>query len=257
MKPLLIADYLYAIGQGSSAEGQEPRRDSAPPRLHPVLQAKAAEPRAAAPIFRTIATAAMAARSRPSTQRPEAEPAKWPAARDIAPATNFETRVEEAYERGRQDALAGARAELEAERASFIAAEQERIAVERLDFHLNEYAQLANVVAAGLIDVEERICACVARIVRGFVDSGATKQIVDELCANVARLRAGASPSLIRIRGPERLLHLLRERIADVAAEIEYCAHDSFEVRVEAQDTLIESQLRPWADLLASIDRPD
>ena len=254
MKPVLIADYLNGLGQDARGE---PRRDNAPLRLRPVLAAKAAEPRASTPVFRTLNPAAMITRPRASAQRHEAEPAKWPAAQDTGPAANFETRIEEAYERGRRDPLAGARAELEQDRASFIAAQQERIIVERLDFHLNEYAQLANVIAAGLIEIEERICASVARIVHAFVDSGARKQIVDELCANIGRLRAGASPPLIRIRGPERLLHVLRERIADAAAEVEYIVQDGVEAIVEAQDTIIESQLQPWADLLASIDRAD
>ena len=78
-----------------------------------------------------------------------------------------------------------------------------------------------------------------------------TKQIVDELCDGVRTLRASGAPALMTIRGPERLLHLLRQRVDQLGADVEYVAGDGVELVVEARDTRIESQLKPWADLLA------
>ena len=50
------------------------------------------------------------------------------------------------------------------------------------------------------------------------------------------------------------MLSLLRERIADLPAEVEYVESDSVEAVVEADATQIVTELQPWAELLASLD---
>ncbi len=65
----------------------------------------------------------------------------------------------------------------------------------------------------------------------------------------------GGSPGLITIRGPERVLALLRERIADLPAEVDYVVDDKgVEAVVEVKATQIVTELGPWAELLASVD---
>jgi hypothetical protein len=256
VKPVHISQYLNHIGQEPSSDRQ------APTRPRPVLAATVSEPRSAVPMFRTLSEVAMIARK--SADHSRFEPVKWPLAhseagaspaRESAPTPDVEARINESYERGLRDGAAGARAELAQTRALEVAAERERIEVERIDFHLNEYAQLANVIGAGLIEIEERISASVARILSPFIESQMTRQVIDQLSECIRSLRASASPALITIRGPEHLLHLLRERAASLGAHVEYVVQDGIEVSVEARDTLIESQLKSWADLLATIDR--
>jgi hypothetical protein len=256
MKSVHISQYLNHIGQEPSPDRQ------APTRLRPVLAATASETRSVAPMFRTLSEVAMSARNPADRQR--FEPVKWPITRseagaaptrESAPTPDVETRIDESYERGLRDGAAGARAELAQTRALEVAADRERTEVERIDFHLNEYAKLANVIGAGLIEIEECISACVARILAPFIEGRTTRQVIDELSESIRSLRASASPALITIRGPEHLLHLLRERVASLGAEVEYVVRDGIEVSVKARDTLIESQLKAWADLLATIDR--
>jgi hypothetical protein len=56
------------------------------------------------------------------------------------------------------------------------------------------------------------------------------------------------------IRGPERVLSLLRGRIADLPAEVKYVDGNGAEVLVEVNATQIVTELRSWAELLASLD---
>ena len=70
----------------------------------------------------------------------------------------------------------------------------------------------------------------------------------------IARICAGNSPGLIKIRGPERVLALLRQRIVDLPIEVEYVEDDGVETVVEANATQIVAELRPWAELLASFE---
>ena len=55
------------------------------------------------------------------------------------------------------------------------------------------------------------------------------------------------------IRGPERVLARLRERIADLPVEVAYVDDKGAEAVVEAGATQIVTALRSWAELLASI----
>ena len=55
------------------------------------------------------------------------------------------------------------------------------------------------------------------------------------------------------IRGPERLLALLRPRIADLPVTIAYVEDPGAEVVVEAGATQIVTALRSWAELLAAL----
>ena len=88
---------------------------------------------------------------------------------------------------------------------------------------------------------------------RRFWISRSVKRAADELCKAIARLGAAGSPGLITIRGPERVLALLRERIADLPVKIASVDDKSVEVVVEADATQIVTALRSWAELLASL----
>jgi len=124
----------------------------------------------------------------------------------------------------------------------------------RLEFQLNEYAQLEAVIRSEFTRVEENVGAAVARILAPFLVKQVVKYVVDELGKSIGRLCAGGSTGLITIRGPERVLSLLRERIADLPAGVDYVEDASVEAVVEANVTQIVTELQPWAELLASLD---
>ncbi len=126
--------------------------------------------------------------------------------------------------------------------------------MERLEFQLNEYAQLESAIRSGFAEVQENVGAAVARILSPFLVKQVVKYVADELCKSIGRLCAGGSPGLITIRGPERVLSLLRERIAALPAEVDYVESDGVEAVVEVNATQITTDLQPWADLLASLD---
>ncbi len=119
----------------------------------------------------------------------------------------------------------------------------------------DEYAKLEAAIRAGFAEIGENVGAAVARILAPFLAKEVVKRATDELRKNIARLCAGGSPGLIKIRGPEQVLSRLRERIADLPAEVEYVEDNGVELVVEANATQIVTELRPWADLLASLDR--
>jgi hypothetical protein len=267
MKPVPIADYLDHIGR-ASGEKASPRREASPfrPRSLQSLQSlESRAPPAFPPAFERAAKAVGAVKPEApeKPQRPlwdrkptpaDATQRESLAAREAAKAEEMAVRIEEARERCLEEGMALGRAEAEERFAAERAAMQEQAVMERLEFQLNEYAQLEAMVRAGFAEVEANVAAAVARILGPFLVKEVVRYAADELVKTIGRLAAGGAPGLITIRGPERVLSLLRDRIADMPAEIVFAEDGGVEATVECNATRIVSELKPWADLLASVD---
>ena len=246
MKPAQIANFLEHFGQ-SAADRMVPARQISPfrPRSLHLPQEESPRPTAA---FDRAARVIGAVRPRIG-ERAEAPPTEKPAkAEEIA------ERLADAYARGRADGRAEASAEAAEQRAAEHAAAQERAAAERVEFQLNEYGRLEAALRGGLTEIADTVGAAVESILRPFVAEAAVRRATEELRSNVARLCADGGPRMIRIRGPERVLRRLRDGVADLPVEVEYVEDESVDAVVEAGATQIVAELRPWAELLASLD---
>jgi hypothetical protein len=265
MKPVPIAQYLDHIGR-AQAESQPPRRETAAfsPRVSRALPDP--EPSGPVPFSRVLLEAALAARSRAAGERPR-EPSRDergssralpralpPRPRETPPAPDLDALVAEAFERGLREGEAAALAEAAEARAQEQTERRRKEQRDLLEFKVNEYAKLAETIETGLAEIEQRIAGSVARILAPFLNEEIAKQVVDELCAHVARLSAGGSPGLMKIRGPEKLLGALRRRLSGIAVDFEFVAEEGVEATIEAQRTMIRSTMQPWADLIASLD---
>jgi len=249
MKPVPIMQYLDHFGRVGQADAQSVAQGSAPTPFKP--RTLRAVPEAASRASLALSRALQDVDS----PRDEAAPALRPRSRAAPSEAEIEAKITEAYERGRREGAAAARVEEAEIREHEIAGERERATVGQLDFQLNEYAKVAETVSAGLQEIEQRVAAVVARLVEPLVARTTVDRIVEALCDNLARLRVGGSPALIKIRGPERILAALRERVAYLAVDVEFVADHGVEVTIEADETTIRSQLQPWADLIASLAR--
>jgi hypothetical protein len=245
MKPVPILQYLDHFGRAGLAEAQGPSPSPFKPRV--LRPAPEAAPRVSPPPTRALREI--------GTPRDEAAAPLRPRLRAAPSEAEIDARIAAAYERGCRDGAAAARADDGETLEREIAGERERAMVAQLDFQLNEYAQVAETISNGLQLIEQRIAGVVARIVEPLVRRATADRIVEALCDDLARLRVGGSPGLIKIRGPERVLAALRERVAFLAVEVEFVADESVEVSIEAAETTIHSQLQPWADLIASLSR--
>ena len=167
---------------------------------------------------------------------------------------DMSVKLAEAHARGREEGLAEGRLEASDRHAAELAAAQEQAETQQQEFRLNEYAELESAIRSGLRQIEDDVGAAVTRILAPFLSQEVVKRAVDELAKAIARISSSASPGLIKIRGPERVLALLRQRIADLPIEVEYVEDDRVETVVEANATQIVAELRPWAELLASFE---
>jgi hypothetical protein len=181
-------------------------------------------------------------------------------ARESAPAgeavkpEDMSVKLAEAYARGREEGLAEGRLEASDSHAAELAATRELAETQHQEFRHNEFAELEGAIRSGIKRIEDNVGGAVTRILTPFLSQHVVKRAVDELAKATARICASNSPGMIKIRGPERVLALLRQRIVDLSIEVEYVEDDGVETVVEANATRIVAELRPWAELLASFE---
>lgn len=185
------------------------------------------------------------------------EPAKQPPAllkpRVVAaPVEDIEARLQDAFERGRQDGIAAARTELEAVLTRQQGEFEERAKAERIAFQREEYAALADQISAGLSEIEARIAEAAAHILRPYLAQEQSKRVIQALSETLGRILSSESPELLKISGPEAVLNALHDRLSSHAVKVEYSLEDGVDVTIEAQQTVIKSQLQAWLDLIES-----
>jgi len=274
MKATPIAKYLDQKGRTEPVSWPPTRQDAFPfkPKLAPTAQE--ASMSVATEFRRATLSEAIQSRARDASDRQsgvqaeteprrrnsifsrprEAAPTPAPV---FAPEPDIESQLAEAYHRGVQAGMDAANGEAATARALERAEVQRRSVVERLDFQMNEFAQLSETISSGLVEIEHRIAEVVARILQPLATQAVSRKIVDELVENIARLlRNGGHTGVMRISGPERLLNVLRKRVSQIAVDVEYVSEEKVEIVIEAQHTTIRSEFAPWADLVASFSEP-
>lgn len=166
---------------------------------------------------------------------------------------DMDARIEEAFERGRQEGLAAARAESEAALALERSQWDERETAERLAWQATEYARFAEKIELAMAALEDKLAQSVARILKPFLIEERVKQVTQALSENLSRILSKDAPAALKITGPEALLSVLRDKLASHPVAVEYIVGDGVDVTVEAHQTIIKSQLQAWIDHIEAV----
>jgi hypothetical protein len=152
-----------------------------------------------------------------------------------------------------QEGLDAGKAEAATARAMERAELQKRAVIDKLDFQMNEYGRLNEAIANGFADMERRIAQAAAQLLKPLLVESVSRQIVDELAENVARLTRAGGIALLKVRGPERLLSALKPKVETLAVDVEYVEESGVEITVAADTTEIRSELGSWMQLINDI----
>jgi len=166
---------------------------------------------------------------------------------------DIDARIEEALERGRQEGLAAGRAESAAALAQEQAGRDEEENERRLAWQANEYARLAEKIELAMAAIEDSLALAVARILKPFLIEERVKSITEALSENLSRILSKDTPAVLKITGPEALLGVLRDKMSAHSVAVEYVAADDLDVTIEANQTIIKSQLQAWIDHIEAI----
>jgi len=262
MKPLSIADYLDHLGRAPT-EKAPTRREGSPFRPRSLPGAQSGEPRPRTDIADLAGPTGVDESQGKDCRRPTPWERKrlplavpggaTPAAAESVKPEDIAVRLAEAHARGREDGLVEGRQEAQDRHAAELAAVRREAEAERIEFERSAYAGLECAIRSGLKEIEGNIGGAVTRILAPFLERAAVKHAADELGKAIARLSAAGSPGLITIRGPERVLSRLSERVAGLPVEVVYVVDKGPEAVVEANATRITTALGPWAELLAPL----
>ncbi|MBZ6078572.1 DUF2345 domain-containing protein [Microvirga puerhi] len=154
---------------------------------------------------------------------------------------NAEARVREeerlAWERRLEVALATERASAE-----------EKLRLERNKWASDEANKLSAGIAEGLSDLNRELNERIARILLPFLDVAIREQVLDELVQTLRVLFSNNGGIKMTIAGSEDLIQALQKRIALNDRDVHYVSLQESEIRVVADETTIETQLKMWID---------
>jgi hypothetical protein len=182
----------------------------------------------------------------PETARPKEirreppPPPPSPAPRAEPPPVNL---LDDAYHRGYAAGLADGEAKLAEERIRGAV----RLGEERAKWSDQQSVAMVNGFASACRELENGVAASVARILQGFVLDKVREAAVAALVQQIATLTTNSPVPLFRISGPGDLLDQLRSQLeASGRTGVEYHVADTAEIRVVADQTVIETQLSVW-----------
>lgn len=166
--------------------------------------------------------------------------------RSISHGDDEAARIAEAYARGveagKAAALATTEARLEEQRAHFA----RQLEAERASWAVRESEKLSAQLVSGLCALEAQIGDAAARVLAPLLDAQLCRQAVAGLRAELEVLLAKDAGLHVSIAGPEDLLQALRKELCDKAGSVTYVADDGCDVRVSADQTLLETRLAAW-----------
>ena len=105
-------------------------------------------------------------------------------------------------------------------------------------------------------ELETNIASSVARILQPFLIDAVRDKAVAALVEQIAALTCSSPVPMFKIAGPSDLLDLVRAQLDKAhRTGIEYQVADSFEIRVVADQTVIETQISVWTARLKEARR--
>lgn len=166
--------------------------------------------------------------------------------RSGAPGDDVANRLEEAFARGSAEARAAARSEYEAEMARRGEEFARQLATDRQAWAAETAEKLAGQLTAGLRTIEESIANSLAHVLEPFLTAELRRQAIDELVLIMRGLMSQEDGISLEVSGPDDLLAALRERLAGDGLKVRFAAAQGSDVRVHADQTIIETLLGIW-----------
>ncbi|MHC2625591.1 hypothetical protein ACVIW2_007623 [Bradyrhizobium huanghuaihaiense] len=180
--------------------------------------------------------------------QPQFQPA--PAAPEAeAPPVNL---LDDAYRRGHAAGVAEGDARVAEERVRSAI----RLGEERAKWSDQQAAAIVGGFEAACREIETNIASSVARILLPFLADAVRDKAVGSLVEQIAALTGNSPVPVFKVTGPSELLDLVRTQLeASRRTGVEYEVAETSEVRVVADQTVIETQITAWGERLKEARR--
>lgn len=172
-----------------------------------------------------------------------------PAPKTEAPAVNL---LDDAYRRGHAAGVAESDARIAEERVRSAI----RLGEERAKWSDQQAVTIVSGFEAACREIETNIASSVARILLPFLADAVRDKAIGSLVEQIGALTGNSPVPVFKVTGPSELLDLVKTQLQTARRTgIEYEAADTFEVRVIADQTVIETQITAWSERLKEARR--
>lgn len=174
---------------------------------------------------------------------------------DVGPAAPAEPSVnllDEAYRRGYAAGLANGESKLAEERVRSAV----RLGEERAKWSDQQALAIVAGVTEASRELEANVAGTLARILQPFLADEIREKAIAALVEHISALTSDPSRPAFRMTGPSDLLDAVKGKLATVqTVGIVYETADVAEVRLVADQTVIETQMRVWMGRLKQAGR--
>ena len=172
-----------------------------------------------------------------------------PAPKAESPPVNL---LDDAYRRGYAAGLSEGDAKLAEERVRGAI----RLGEERAKWSDQQAVLIVNGFTAACRELEMNIASSVARILQPFLADAVRDKAVAALVQQISALTSSSPVPVFRISGPSDLLDLVKAQLdTERRMAIEYQVTDTLEIRVVADQTVIETRMSAWIERLKEARR--
>ncbi|MVT50029.1 hypothetical protein GPL17_05950 [Bradyrhizobium yuanmingense] len=166
-----------------------------------------------------------------------------------APPVNL---LDDAYRRGHAAGVAEGDAKLAEERVRSAI----RLGEERAKWSDQQAVVIVSGFEAACREIETNIASSVARILLPFLADAVRDKAIGSLVEQIAALTGSSSAPAFKVTGPSELLDLVKTQLeASRRTGIAYEAGETLEVRVVADQAVIETQISAWSERLKEARR--
>lgn len=204
------------------------------------------------PKIQDVLTRPKEARREPQPQaqpqrQPQSQPQLQPPPPAPAPEAPPVNLLDDAYRRGHAAGVAEGDAKVAEERVRSAI----RLGEERAKWSDQQAAAIVSGFEAACREIETNIASSVARILLPFLAEAVRDKAIGSLVEQIAALTGNSPVPVFKVTGPGELLDLVRAQLeASRRTGIEYEPAETFEVRVVADQTVIETQISAWSERL-------
>lgn len=160
-------------------------------------------------------------------------------------------KIAQSYARGLEEGRASAEAEWAGRFQAQDKAFEGQLVSERHAWAAKEGEALAARLTSGLSEIEARTADTVARILAPFLSAELRSAAIAELLVALQSVLSKAEGVRIEISGPADLLVRMRERLAGLSTAVTFSTREGPDVRVEVDQTVLETRLGAWSARLS------
>ncbi len=161
--------------------------------------------------------------------------------------------ITEAYERGRDEARAAALVERAVASEMDLVQSEQRAAAERQEIRAAEIPRISAMMENGLKEIEESVCAAVARILAPYLKRQQVGIVSQALLEHLQKLFRSNGPAIMNITGPRGELEALKACLEPFSIAVEYAVEDGVDIAIRVDETTIKTRLGEWINLIDSV----